>query len=309
MGFLSRPGCSVPGTPTGVSFATRCGNFQAPGPNRRRPGFRCRAGVSAALLLQVTVLLVTAAVAAADSAAPKHRIATGETLYSIARKYGVSVRLLQSANGITDPTRLRTGQTLTIPRGHVMRKGETIYSVSRKYGVDPGVMLAANEIVDPTAVRIGQVLLIPDSDRAESERPSKQRLVQAPPPSATAARLPDGENRLWPIAGPQTRITGKLTGLKISGTEGAAVRSVSSGTVRWASPSRGFGQVVLVENPLGYIFGYLGSAETFVSVGDRVEIGTEIGRLGLNPHDQKPNLYFLVFKDGMPTDPWQAPRV
>lgn len=251
--------------------------------------------MSAALLLLVTTA------AAADSAAHMHRIATGETLYSIARKYGVSVRLLQNANGITDPTRLRTGQTLTIPRAHVMRKGETIYSVSRKYGIDPGVMLAANEIVDPTAVRIGQVLLIPDSDRAESERPSQQRLVQAPPPS--------GENRLWPIAGPHTRITGKLTGLKISGTEGAAVRSVSSGTVRWASPSRGFGQVVLVENPLGYIFGYLGSAETFVSVGDRVEIGTEIGRLGLNPHDQKPNLYFLVFKDGIPADPWQAPRV
>ena len=259
----------------------------------------------AALLLLVTGTTV----AAADSAAQVHRIATGETLYGIARKYGLSVQLLQSANGITDPTRLRTGQALTIPRAHVMRKGDTIYSVSRKYGVDPAVMLAANEIADPTALRIGQVLLVPGSGRATSEGQSKTRLVQVPPPSGTAVRVSGGEHRLWPIAGPRTRITGKLTGLKISGTEGAAVRSVSSGTVRWASPSRGFGQVVLVENPLGYIFGYLGSAETFVSVGDRVEIGTEIGRLGLNPHDQKPNLYFLVFKDGVPADPWQAPRV
>ena len=257
-------------------------------------------------------LLVTAfTVAAVDSAAQVHRIATGETLYSIARKYGVTVDLLQRTNGITDPTRLRTGLELTIPRAHVMRKGDTIYSVGRKFSVNPALILAANEIIDPTAVRIGQVLVIPEAGNSTPQtqtRTPQRRLPVAPGPAGTA-RTGSGENRLWPTDGQRTRINGKLTGLKIAGTEGAAVRSVSSGTVRWASPSRGFGQVVLVENPLGYIFGYLGSAETFVAVGDRVEIGTEIGRLGLNPHDQKPNLYFLVFKDGIPADPWQAPRV
>ena len=256
------------------------------------------------------LIAVAVTVAAVDSAAQVHRIATGETLYSIARKYGVTVDLLQRSNGITDPTRLRSGQELTIPRAHVVRKGDTIYSVSRTYGVNPALILAANEIIDPTAVRIGQVLVIPDAGQSapQTQTHSPRRLPVAPGPADTA-RTGSGENRLWPTDGQRTRINGKLSGLKIAGTEGAAVRSVSSGTVRWASPSRGFGQVVLVENPLGYIFGYLGSAETFVAVGDRVEIGTEIGRLGLNPHDHKPNLYFLVFKDGMPADPWRAPRV
>ena len=257
------------------------------------------------------VLLALFTVAAVDSAAQTHRIARGETLYSIAKKYGVTVDLLQRSNGIADPTRLRSGQVLTIPRAHVMRKGDTIYSVGRKYGVNPALILAANEILDPTTVRIGQVLVVPDggtSAQPRAQTPAARRSPVAPGPSATV-RTGSGENRLWPTDGQRTRINGKLTGLKIAGTEGAAVRSVSSGTVRWASPSRGFGQVVLVENPLGYIFGYLGSAETYVAVGDRVEIGTEIGRLGLNPHDQKPNLYFLVFKDGIPADPWRAPRV
>ena len=256
------------------------------------------------------LVAVAVTVAAVDAAAQVHRIATGETLYSIAKKYGVTVDLLQRTNGITDPTRLRSGQELTIPRAHVMRKGDTIYSVSRKYGVDPALILAANEIIDPTAVRIGEVLVIPEVAESPSQTQThpQRRLPVAPGPADTA-RTGSGDNRLWPTDGQRTPINGKLTGLKIAGTEGAAVRSVSSGTVRWASPSRGFGQVVLVENPLGYIFGYLGSAETFVAVGDQVEIGTEIGRLGLNPHDRKPNLYFLVFKDGIPADPWQAPRV
>ena len=256
-------------------------------------------------LLPLLVAVLVAAVAgpaAADTAARVHRVASGETLYRIAKRHGVTVELLQQANGISDPARLSTGQQLTIPRAYVMRKGDTIYSVGRAHGVAPAVILAANEILDPTQVRVGQVLLIP-----ESPAPSIPRLG-APSPGATASRG-SGTHRLWPTAGTRTPLTGKLSGLKISGTEGAAVRSVSSGTVRWASPSRGFGQVVLVENPLGYIYGYLGNAETFVNVGDRVEIGTELGRLGLNPHDHKPDLYFLVFKDGLPADPWQAPRV
>jgi murein DD-endopeptidase MepM/ murein hydrolase activator NlpD len=255
------------------------------------------------LLVLVTLFVVAGAgTAAADSVARVHRVAAGETLYRIAKQHGVTVTLLQQANGISDPTRLSTGQKLTIPRAYVMRKGDTIYSVGRAHGVEPALILAANEILDPTQVRVGQALIIP-----ESAAPSTPRLA-APPPSATASRG-SGTHRLWPTDGARTPLTGKLSGLKISGTVGAVVRSVSSGTVRWASPSRGFGQVVLVENPLGYIYGYLGSAETFVNVGDRVEIGTELGRLGLNPHDHKPNLYFLVFKDGQPADPWQAPRV
>ena len=253
------------------------------------------------LLLAVLFVVAGAGAAAADSGAAVHRVAAGETLYRIAKQHGVTVALLQQANGISDPTRLSTGQRLTIPRAYVMRKGDTIYSVGRAHGVEPALILAANEILDPTQVRVGQALVIP-----EPAAPNTPRL--AAPPPATSGRG-SGAHRLWPISGTRTPLTGKLSGLKISGTEGAAVRSVSSGTVRWASPSRGFGQVVLVENPLGYIYGYLGNAETFVDVGDRVEIGTELGRLGLNPHDQKPNLYFLVFKDGLPADPWQAPRV
>lgn len=269
------------------------------------------------MLLAALFMVAGAAAAGAESAPRVHSVAAGETLYRIAKAHGVTVKLLQQANGITDPSRLSTGQKLTIPHGYVMRKGDTIYSVGRAHGVAPAVILAANEILDPTQVHVGQMLLIPEESAtpaSSAAAPSSGAAVAAAPSGAARSRTSTpppggGTNRLWPISGARTPLTGKLSGLKISGTEGVAVRSVSSGTVRWASPSRGFGQVVLVENPLGYIYGYLGNAETFVDVGDRVEVGTELGRLGLNPHDQEPNLYFLVFKDGLPADPWRAPRV
>jgi len=45
-----------------------------------------------------------------------HTVATGDTLSGIAKKYGASVRDIQNANKIADPTRIQVGQTLFIPK-------------------------------------------------------------------------------------------------------------------------------------------------------------------------------------------------
>ena len=258
-------------------------------------------------VLGLALLVAVAAPAPADSGRT-HRVAAGETLYRIAKNYGITVDLLRDANAITDPTRLRVGQELVIPRAHVVRPGDTVYALSRRFQVEVAEILRANGITDPTSMEIGELLVIPGGNGEAARRPEAADTVARAAPAASTRPVSD-ENRLWPLHGPRRRLTGKLTGIVIAGQEGAAVRSVSSGTVRWASPSRGFGHVVLVQNPLGYIFGYLGNSETLVDVGDRVEIGTEIGRLGINPHDDQPSLYFVVFKDGRPADPSLAPRV
>jgi LysM repeat protein len=48
-------------------------------------------------------------------AARTHRVTRGETLSSIARRYGVSVSALSQANGLNDPNQLYAGQLLIIP--------------------------------------------------------------------------------------------------------------------------------------------------------------------------------------------------
>lgn len=48
-----------------------------------------------------------------------HRIQSGETLFRIAQRYGVSMESIQAANGITDPSRILAGQELTIPNAQV----------------------------------------------------------------------------------------------------------------------------------------------------------------------------------------------
>jgi membrane-bound lytic murein transglycosylase D len=94
--------------------------------------------------------------AASSSAARTHRVARGETMGAIARRHGVSVAALRSANSGIDPRRMRVGQTLRIPgataaanasartqpaatrsaaRTHQVRRGENLSVIANRYGV------------------------------------------------------------------------------------------------------------------------------------------------------------------------------
>lgn len=92
-----------------------------------------------------------------------HVVREGETLYSLARGYGVSTRDLISANGLKPPYLLFKGQRLTIPasRVHRVQAGETVYGISRQYGVDMSQLVQRNGIDPPFTIRVGQRLIIP----------------------------------------------------------------------------------------------------------------------------------------------------
>lgn len=67
-----------------------------------------------------------------------HVVRPGETLYSIARQYGVSVTLLGRLNQVPAGGALAVGQTLVVyepERVHVVRPGETLEGIARREGV------------------------------------------------------------------------------------------------------------------------------------------------------------------------------
>jgi LysM repeat protein len=71
-----------------------------------------------------TVGAPPAATPAAATATVKHTVVAGDTLAVIARRYNVTVGAVATANNITDPTRLRAGQELTIPGARVEPRAE-----------------------------------------------------------------------------------------------------------------------------------------------------------------------------------------
>lgn len=106
-----------------------------------------------------------------------HVVQPGETLYSIASRYGVTVQTIIDANGITNPDQIYQGQKLNVPTSsggasggsagcrirHTVQSGEWVWQIARNYGVDPYSILSANGLTVQTANTIypGMVLCIP----------------------------------------------------------------------------------------------------------------------------------------------------
>ncbi len=134
------------------------------------------------------LLLVAAAVGAQDA---WHRVAAGESLESIARRYGVTEADIARRNGLAGASTIREGQFLLIPlpaatptraqatpvpaagpRTHIVRAGESLQEIGKLYGMDWQVLAAANQIANPHLIRVGQALHVPDAAEIANLQPS-----------------------------------------------------------------------------------------------------------------------------------------
>jgi LysM repeat protein len=97
-----------------------------------------------------------------------HIVQPGETLASIAARYGTTWTALASANNIYNPNAIYAGQRLVIPAGpppapryYTVQQGDGIYGIARRYGVSPQAIITANSLWNANLIYPGQVLLIP----------------------------------------------------------------------------------------------------------------------------------------------------
>lgn len=108
----------------------------------------------------------------------------GDTLYSLARRHGVTVGAIQSANNMAG-TSLRAGESLIIPGGravtprpiaaapakrYTVRSGDTLYSIARRHGIAVAELTRRNDIARTDIIRPGQVLRVPGQGAAMPSR-------------------------------------------------------------------------------------------------------------------------------------------
>lgn len=111
------------------------------------------------------VVLFFLMTAGSASAAGSYTVQNGDSLYIIAKKYGVTVSALKSANGISG-NQIYPGRQLVIPGGtsnstrYTVASGDNLYLISRRFGVSLDVIRRANNIWKDV-VYPGQVLSIP----------------------------------------------------------------------------------------------------------------------------------------------------
>ena len=117
--------------------------------------------------------------------------APGDTVYAIARRYGVAVRELIEVNQLLPPYTLTIGRALRLPppADHVVRQGDTIYSISRRYQVDMSALVRLNRLLPPYQIRAGKVLRIPGRTGVRTVQPIATT-TSAPPGSSSGVGAP-----------------------------------------------------------------------------------------------------------------------
>lgn len=136
-----------------------------------------------------------------------HTVNPGETIYSIARRYEVSIDNLIESNAGLDPTRISIGQRIMIPRGvigtstpreieaeftqytealsevadgwgyHLVERGQTLYSLTRQLGIPEDTLRKYNPTELAGGLKAGSVLRYPAATEATSPQGSTETIV------------------------------------------------------------------------------------------------------------------------------------
>jgi lipoprotein NlpD len=206
-----------------------------------------------------------------------HHVAPGQTLWRIAKTYGVPLEVLLRANGLTDPTQIAAGTELFVP------------GATRELPVPPPDAPAT------TAARIG-----PMRRHSPSTIPRAGGLPLDP-----AAR---GEPLAWPAAGVLISGFGERDrdlheGIDLACPEGTPIRAADDGVVLFSGERRGYGKLVLLGHDRNIVTVYAHNAENLVSEGERVARGEPIARVGRTGNATGPHLHFEVRIGARPRDP------
>jgi murein DD-endopeptidase MepM/ murein hydrolase activator NlpD len=94
------------------------------------------------------------------------------------------------------------------------------------------------------------------------------------------------------------------TGIDIAGRSGSPIVAAYWGTVRFVGWKGGYGQVVIVDHGHGFQTSYAHLSATSVKPGQVVEQGQEVGRTGSTGWSTGPHLFFEVYEDGIPRNPF-----
>jgi len=109
---------------------------------------------------------------------PYYIVKEGDSLWSIAARFGLSVESLSNANGISDPSQLTIGSQLKIPgleglsgelTTKTVRFGDSLQGISRRYQIPIKAISQLNHLISPAELYIGYNLVVPVSEISAGE--------------------------------------------------------------------------------------------------------------------------------------------
>jgi murein DD-endopeptidase MepM/ murein hydrolase activator NlpD len=268
-------------------------------------------------------------------------VADGEDLDSLSRRYGVPAAAMLKSNGLNSPAEVHGGMRLIVPVYSAGGSAVAAASVAKSRRVAaaapiktpkakkpaPDAIAQASSPPAKSAAKTGATTTPPalvaraDADAKATAAAKKNPTADATPISgvhpsepASAAPLTGAEADAagvapefrWPARGRiiESFKAGGNDGINIAVPEGTSVRAAESGTVAYAGDGlKGYGNLVLIRHPNGFVTAYANNGELDVKAGETVKRGQIIAKSGQSGNVNSPQLHFELRKGTTPVDP------
>jgi murein DD-endopeptidase MepM/ murein hydrolase activator NlpD len=223
------------------------------------------AGIATTALDRVSDSPAAAPAPAAGPEPTRHKVARGETAYSIARSYGVSAKAIADWNGLPADLAVREGQFLIIP---VAVAGAAAPAVER-------AVTAPGE-GSPTPVPPSAAEPLPDEDVAPAAQPAKE--TPASPDLGEQRTTASAAQFVMPADGKIIRgyVKGKNDGIDIAAGAGSSVKAAADGVVAAITKDTEQVPIVVIRHEGGLLTVYAGLDGIKVAKGAKVKRGQTI---------------------------------
>ena len=267
-----------------------------------------------------------------DVNATFHQVAPGDTLYNIAKRYGVSQDNIRAWNNMPDDTvKLGTslrvkptsasgasyGNTSSATGSYRVVSGDTLYSIAQRHGMTVSQLRAVNNLQDEN-LRVGQTLRVTGAavagTRAVQPTPvvtttTTTSVTTTPTPSVSAptitasGKTASHAGLTWqnPLAGASIgkAFSSSTRGVELQGSANQTVVAAADGQVIFSGNGpRGYGKLVVVQHSPNLLTAYSNGDNLIVKEQERVKRGQSLARLG-----SAGKLHFEVRENGTPVNP------
>ena len=218
----------------------------------------------------------------------QYQVQRGDTLYSIAFRFGWDWKALAARNGIAPPYLIRVGQIIRFDGQPASR---------------PPVVAKAPVVVTPPGRPTTPIQTRPVQTQPPAPVKTTPSVTSLPPTQRSASGW------LWPSNGAvigRFSSNGSLNkGIDIAGELGQPVLAASDGSVVYAgSGLRGYGELVIIKHSDTYVSAYGHNRRLLVQERQQVKAGQKIAEMGSTGTDRV-KLHFEVRRQGKPVDPLQ----
>lgn len=246
----------------------------------------------------------------------KHTVQPGDTISTIAEEYGISTNTILWANNLSKYSIIKPGEDLTIlPRTGILytvKSGDNLSSIAAKYKIAINDIAEANDIVSENQLTINQDLIIPDA----APIPVVQRSAPTPQLAnintifSSSAKTYTGSGSgewVWPT--PQCKRITQYYWLNHRALDIGChsqqhdIVATKAGRVEHAGWSNGYGYNVVINHGGGVKSRYGHMSRMDVKVGEQVEQGQVLGKIGSTGNSTGPHVHFEIMFGSQKVNP------